>query len=605
MFDEITASSLVKIDLAGQEAAGDRRSRSTRPASSIHSAIHAARHDAQCVLHTHTLNGVAVSAQKRGLLPISQHSIFVLASLGYHDYEGVALHDDEKPRLVADLGDNTSLILRNHGLLTVGPTVADAFLAMYFLETSCTIQLRAQAGGTIGDGDLIEIPGAIIRLGAEQARRATLGTAPGRPDLAGAAAPARPHRRQLAPLKKAARAGRSTAPKRTAPSAATARRPPASPAREECILVLQGGGALGAYQAGVYEGLAECGTAPDWVAGISIGAINAALIAGNPPERRVARLREFWDRVSLDCRSIAAGLRRRLDAADARPRQRDQRDDRYAVRRARLLRAALAGGAVPAAGGTLGALSFYDTAPLRRTLEQLVDFDLHQPRRGAAFASARSTCARGNFGLFRQHDARRSTPSTSWRAARCRRASRRSRSTASSTGTAASSRTRRCSTCSTSRPASRGWCSRSTCSAPAARCRRNLAEVQERAKDIHYSSRTRMNTDPGAADIERCRRARRPARQAAAALRDDPDAKTLAALPAKPQSTVVHLIYRNKHYEPPAPRTTSSRAPRAEHWAAGIADMRRHARRSAMAGERRDRGRHVFDLTSPHPTAPP
>ena len=113
--------------------------------------MHAARHDAGCVLHTHSLNGVAVSAQKGGVLPLSQHSIFVLSSLGYHDYEGVALRDDEKPRLVHDLGDKTHLMLRNHGLLTVGATVADAFLAMYFFETVCTIQVRAMAGG----GELI------------------------------------------------------------------------------------------------------------------------------------------------------------------------------------------------------------------------------------------------------------------------------------------------------------------------------------------------------------------------------------------------------------------------------------------------------------------
>ena len=178
MFDEITASSLVKIDIQGKVL--QETPFPINPAGFvIHSAVHAARHDIQCVMHTHTLNGVAVSAQKRGLLPISQFSIFVLASLGYHDYEGVALNDEEKPRLVADLGTNTFLILRNHGLLTVGPTVAGAFQAMYALETSCAVQLRAQAAGTIGDGELIEIPGAIVRLGAEQARQATLRTAPG------------------------------------------------------------------------------------------------------------------------------------------------------------------------------------------------------------------------------------------------------------------------------------------------------------------------------------------------------------------------------------------------------------------------------------------
>jgi ribulose-5-phosphate 4-epimerase/fuculose-1-phosphate aldolase len=156
-FDEITASSLVKIDQQGQKL--DDSPFPVNPAGFvIHSAIHAARHDAKCVLHTHTLNGVAVSTQRAGLLPISQHSISVLASLGYHDFEGPALRDDEKPRLVADLGDKTSLILRNHGLLTVGETAAEAFVSMYYLETSCAIQVRAQSGG----GELIPVPKEVI-----------------------------------------------------------------------------------------------------------------------------------------------------------------------------------------------------------------------------------------------------------------------------------------------------------------------------------------------------------------------------------------------------------------------------------------------------------
>jgi ribulose-5-phosphate 4-epimerase/fuculose-1-phosphate aldolase len=159
-FDEITASSLVKIDLSGNTVQDSPFP--VNPAGFvIHSAIHAARHDARCVLHTHTQNGVAVAAQRAGLLPISQHSLFVLTSLGYHDFEGPALHDDEKPRLVADLGDHTSLILRNHGLLTVGETVADAFVRMYYLEASCAIQVRAQSGG----GELIPVPKEVIEAG--------------------------------------------------------------------------------------------------------------------------------------------------------------------------------------------------------------------------------------------------------------------------------------------------------------------------------------------------------------------------------------------------------------------------------------------------------
>ncbi len=170
MFDEITASSLVKIDIDGNVL--QETPFPINPAGFvIHSAVHSARHDVQCVMHTHTLNGVAVAAQKRGLLPISQHSIFVLSSLAYHDYEGVALRDEEKPRLVANLGDKRFLMLRSHGLLTVGPSVAAAFEAMYFFEAACAIQIRAQAGGTLASGDLMEVDPRII-AGAEQAAKA-------------------------------------------------------------------------------------------------------------------------------------------------------------------------------------------------------------------------------------------------------------------------------------------------------------------------------------------------------------------------------------------------------------------------------------------------
>ncbi|HEY6659997.1 MAG TPA: class II aldolase/adducin family protein [Pyrinomonadaceae bacterium] len=145
MFEEITASSLVKVDLEGRIVMPSEYS--INPAGfTIHSAVHAAREDALCVMHLHTEYGIAVSAQQHGLLPLSQQSLFVLASLGYHDYEGLALNEDEKPRLVADLGRKTFLILRNHGLLTVGPSVADAFLSMFLLERACRIQILAQSG---------------------------------------------------------------------------------------------------------------------------------------------------------------------------------------------------------------------------------------------------------------------------------------------------------------------------------------------------------------------------------------------------------------------------------------------------------------------------
>jgi len=146
MFEEITACSLIKVDREGRKV--EDSPFEVNPAGFvIHSAIHGARHDADCVVHTHTVDGIAVSAQKHGVLPLSQQSTFVLSSLGYHDYEGVALRDEEKPRLVADLGTHNFLMLRNHGLLTVGRTVADAFLSMYTFERVCAIQVRALAGG--------------------------------------------------------------------------------------------------------------------------------------------------------------------------------------------------------------------------------------------------------------------------------------------------------------------------------------------------------------------------------------------------------------------------------------------------------------------------
>ena len=175
MFDEITASSLVKIDAQGNKL--DASPYDVNPAGfTIHSAIHSSRHDAQCVLHVHALNGIAVSAQRGGVLPLSQQSIFVLSSLSYHDYEGVALRDDEKPRLVADLGPvNQFLMLRNHGLLTLGGTVADAFLNMYLFETVCTIQVRAMAGG----GELTHIDPRIIEGAQQQAKVVTRGVGGG------------------------------------------------------------------------------------------------------------------------------------------------------------------------------------------------------------------------------------------------------------------------------------------------------------------------------------------------------------------------------------------------------------------------------------------
>ncbi|MEO8554563.1 MAG: class II aldolase/adducin family protein [Kofleriaceae bacterium] len=167
-FDEVSASSLVKIDLEGKKLMESPYE--INPAGfTIHSAIHAARDDAKCVLHTHSLNGVAVSATKQGVLPISQQSVFVLSSLGYHDYEGVALHEGEKPRLVRDLGDKSFLMLRNHGILTVGATIPDAFLLMYLFEAACTIQIRAQSTHS----ELITIDPKIVAGATMMAKQVT------------------------------------------------------------------------------------------------------------------------------------------------------------------------------------------------------------------------------------------------------------------------------------------------------------------------------------------------------------------------------------------------------------------------------------------------
>jgi ribulose-5-phosphate 4-epimerase/fuculose-1-phosphate aldolase len=167
-FDEITASSLVKVDLNGRKVMESPFE--INPAGfTIHSAIHGARENANCVLHVHSINGTAVSAQKEGVLSISQQSIFVLSSLGYHDYEGVALREDEKPRLVRDLGDKNFFMLRNHGLITVADNIPDAFLFMYTFESACMIQLRAQAGG----GDLVTIDPGIIETAKQQAATVT------------------------------------------------------------------------------------------------------------------------------------------------------------------------------------------------------------------------------------------------------------------------------------------------------------------------------------------------------------------------------------------------------------------------------------------------
>lgn len=146
LFDEIRPADLVKVDMEGRVLEPTLWAVNLA-GFVIHSAIHAARHDVVCAMHLHTPDGVAVSALEEGLLPLSQTALLSFGDLAYHEFEGIALRMDERERLIADLGDRNVMLLRNHGTLTLGATVADAFTSMYFLETACTIQVRALGMG--------------------------------------------------------------------------------------------------------------------------------------------------------------------------------------------------------------------------------------------------------------------------------------------------------------------------------------------------------------------------------------------------------------------------------------------------------------------------
>ena len=153
MFDEITASNLIVVDGQGEIISGDAK---YNPAGfTIHSAVHSARDDAHCVIHTHTLAGMAVAACESGLLNVNQISAEFHEQLGYHDYEGVAFNLEERSRIQASLGENMALILKNHGLLSVGETVADAFQIMFYLNKACEIQLAAAQMSGISAIELI------------------------------------------------------------------------------------------------------------------------------------------------------------------------------------------------------------------------------------------------------------------------------------------------------------------------------------------------------------------------------------------------------------------------------------------------------------------
>lgn len=376
-------------------------------------------------------------------------------------------------------------------------------------------------------------------------------------------------------------------------------RPPSAPNRhghEEIILVLQGGGALGAYQAGVFEALSGNYCPPDWVAGISIGAINAALIAGNEPARRLERLREFWHLVSSALVS---------PVAPPTVTGRDFLNESSATHSLLFGVPGFFSPRVPPApfqpSGTAGAISYYDTEPLKRTLERLVDFDLLNS--GATRLSVGAVNVRtGNFEYF---DTAKQTLDVRHVMA----------SGALPPGFAP-----------VEIDGEHYWDGGLVSNTPLqyvldepGRKRRvvfqvdlfsargampiNLAEVSEREKDIRFSSRTRLNTTN---ELERqaiAQAARRLVDKLPAALRDDPDARALSQLHCDAAVEVVHLIYRSKHYETQSKDYEFSRASMQEHWDSGRADMAHTLHDTRWSGRSRaTSGVHVFDLTSDHPS---
>ena len=374
------------------------------------------------------------------------------------------------------------------------------------------------------------------------------------------------------------------------PEPHAARRP-----AEECILVLQGGGALGAYQAGVFESLSEVYREPDWVAGISIGAINAALIAGNPPNQRVARLREFWDLVSS---GAVAPL------VDPQLGSRDWLNEASATRAMVFGVPGFYAPRIPPAPfqprGTLAAISYYDTAQLQATLERLIDFkrlNAGPVRLSVGAVNVRS----GNFEYFdsaNHHlDARHIMASGAlppgfppveidgehyWDG---------------------------------------GLVSNTPLQYvldPPGKVRRvvfqvdlfaatgalppTLSEVTEREKDIRFSSRTRLNTTNEMDRQVVAKAAQRLLAKLPPELRDDPDARALAATRCETAVDVVHLIYRSKHYESQSKDYEFSRLSMQEHWNSGRADMAHTLHDPRWINhDRSPSGVHVFDLTSDHP----
>jgi len=368
------------------------------------------------------------------------------------------------------------------------------------------------------------------------------------------------------------------------------RTPPDAHPHQDTVLVLQGGGALGAYQAGVFEALHKVYREPSWLAGISIGAINCALIAGNPHAERVARLREFWTLVSSASFAVPA----------PNGNGRDLLNESSATQALLFGVPGFFTPRVPPApfqpSGTLEAISYYDTAPLRRTLERLVDFDLLNS--GATRLSVGAVNVRtGNFEYF---DTAKQTLDVRHIMA----------SGALPPGFAPveidgehywdgglvsntplqyvldQPGTKRRVVFQVDLFSARG-------EMPA-----NLAEVSEREKDIRFSSRTRLNTSHELERHAMSQAARRLIAKLPPALRNDPDLRALTKLRCEAAVDVVHLIYRSKHYETQSKDFEFSRASMQEHWDSGRTDMARtlHDKRW-IERARNATGVHVYDLT--------
>ena len=378
---------------------------------------------------------------------------------------------------------------------------------------------------------------------------------------------------------------------------------PPNPHSEQSVLVLQGGGALGAYQAGVYEALHEHGIQPQWVAGVSIGAINAAIIAGNPQARRVARLREFWDGVSSQLTAPA------LPASYGSLAREMFNESSAAL-------VALAG--VPGffqprfppaplqPAGTPGALSYYDTSPLEKTLERLVDFDLintPDPKHKVRLSVGAVNVETGNFRYFDSTDATYTQPIGPRHIMA---------SGALPPGFAPVEIDKEF-----------YWDGGLVSNTPlqyvidqptasdmlvfqvdlfSARGRmpRNLNEVAERGKDIQFASRTRLNTDLVAAQQKLTHAAQNLASRLPKKFADDPDLITLLNAGSPAAITIVHLIHRGKHYETQSKDYEFSRHTVREHWAAGRADVSHSLKDQRWCTRGRPQaGIRVFDLTTP------